>query len=139
MLSELEDDLSFVSVSGDVVGSNIKGRLLEGKTVSGDITLKNIEASQLRLKTVSGEVTAGGKFAADGSVKIKTLSGGIDLILPSDAGFEVSARSRSGSVSSTFDMKVQESSDSRLEAKAGSGGTQIDIGSFSGNIRIRKK
>jgi DUF4097 and DUF4098 domain-containing protein YvlB len=138
-LENLNDDLSFVGVSGDVVGSKIKGRLLEGKTVSGDITLKNIEASQLRLKTVSGEVTVGAKFAADGSVKIKTLSGGIDLLLPPDAGFDVSARSRSGSVRSEFDMKSQESSASRLEAKTGPGGTQIDLASFSGSIEIKKQ
>ena len=138
-LENLNDDLSFVGVSGDVVGSNIKGRLLEGKTVSGSITLKNIDASQVRLKTVSGEVTVTGKFAADGSVKVKTLSGDVDIRMPADAGFDVSARSRSGSVSSDFDMKISESSGSRLEAKAGPGGTQIDIGSFSGDIRIRKK
>ena len=138
-LEGLNDDLSFVGVSGDVMGSNIKGRLLEGKTVSGSITLTNLEAAQVRLKTVSGEVTLAGKFAADGSVKVKTLSGDVGIRMPADAGFDVSARSRSGSVSSQFDMKVQESSSSRLEAKAGPGGTQIDLGSFSGNIKIRKQ
>jgi DUF4097 and DUF4098 domain-containing protein YvlB len=138
-LSDLEDDLSFVAVSGDVVGGNIKGKLLEGKTVSGDITLKNVDASQLRLKTVSGEVSVGGKFAADGSVKIKTLSGNVDIRIPADTGFDVSARSRSGDVGSDFEMKVQESGEHQLEARAGRGGTQLDIGSFSGDIRIKKQ
>ena len=138
-LEDLNDDLSFVGVSGDVVGSNIKGKILEGKTVSGSITLSNIEAGQVRLKTVSGEVTLSGKFAADGSVKVKTLSGDIILRMPTDAGFDVSARSRSGDVSSDFEMKVQESGEHQLEARAGPGGTQLDIGSFSGDIRIRKQ
>lgn len=138
-LEDLNDDLSFVAVSGDVVGSNIKGKLLEGKTVSGSITLNNIEAGQVRLKTVSGEVTISGKFAADGSVKIKTLSGDIRLRIPADSGFDVSARSRSGDVGSDFAMKVQEAGEHHLEARAGSGGTQLDIGSFSGDIGIKKQ
>jgi len=138
-LADLKDDLSFVAVSGDVVGSNIKGKLLEGKTVSGDITLKNVDAGQVRIKTVSGEVSMGGKFAADGSVKIKTLSGNIDIHLPADSGFDVSARSRSGDVGSDFEMKVQEAGEHHLEARAGSGGTQLDIGSFSGDITIKKQ
>jgi len=138
-LSDLKDDLSFVGVSGDVVGSNIKGKILEGKTVSGSITLKNIDASQVRLKTVSGEVAISGKFAPDGSVKVKTLSGDIDLRMPTDAGFDVSARSRSGDVGTDFEMKVQESGEHQLEARAGSGGTLIDVGSFSGEIRIKKQ
>jgi len=138
-LSDLNDDLSFVGVSGDVVGSNIQGKILEGKTVSGSITLSNIEASQVRLKTVSGEVTLSGKFAPDGNVKVKTLSGDVVIRMPSDAGFDVSARSRSGDVGSDFEMKVQEAGEHSLEARAGPGGTQLDIGSFSGDIRIKKQ
>ena len=138
-LEDLKDDLSFKCISGDVVGNNIRGRLLEGKTVSGSITLENVDAGQVRLKTVSGDVTLGGKFAADGSVKAATLSGDVSLRLPADAGFDISARSRSGGVSSEFELKVREASSSRLEAKAGPGGTAIDIASFSGNIRINKQ
>ncbi len=138
-LQDLKDDLAFKNVSGDVVGSNISGKLLEGKTVSGTITLTNIDAGQVRLKSVSGDVTLKGKFAADGSVKISTLSGDISLVFPPKAGFDVSARSRSGDVSSDFDMKVGEGGEHRLEAKAGSGGTAIDLNSFSGDIRIKKQ
>jgi DUF4097 and DUF4098 domain-containing protein YvlB len=138
-LENLEGDLSFKGVSGDVVGRNIRGRLLEVKTVSGSITLTKVDAGQVRLKTVSGDVTLSGKFSADGSVKISTLSGDTSLVLPKEAGFDVSARSRSGGVRSEFELKVRESSDNRLEAKAGSGGTDIDISSFSGGIRIKKQ
>jgi DUF4097 and DUF4098 domain-containing protein YvlB len=138
-IQDLKDDLSLKTVSGEVVGSNISGKLLEGKTVSGSITLTKVDAGQVRLKTVSGEVTLDGKFAADGSVKISTLSGDISLVFPQKAGFDVSARSRSGDVSSDFDLKVEESGEHRLEAKAGSGGTDIDLNSFSGDIRIKKQ
>jgi DUF4097 and DUF4098 domain-containing protein YvlB len=138
-LENLKDDLSFKTVSGDVVGSNLQGRLLEGKTVSGSITLKNVDAGQVRLKTVSGDITLQGKFAADGSVKISTLSGETSLTLPPEAGFDVSARSRTGSVESDFELKVEESGEHQLEAKAGSGGTDIDLNSFSGDIQIKKQ
>jgi DUF4097 and DUF4098 domain-containing protein YvlB len=138
-LHQVGDDLEVKGVSGNVTAKSVQANMLEVKTVSGEIDLRSVKASQVRLKTVSGNIVLQGSLSSEGSLKASTFSGDASIILPADANFALSAKSRSGSVRSDFDLKVSEKSDSRIEGKAGSGGVDITLSSFSGDLRLKKE
>jgi hypothetical protein len=69
-------------------------------------------------------------------------SGEVDVTLPSNANFEVSAVSNSGEVQSDFDDPsvhlTNENGTGRLSGKVGNGGPKIHITTSYGTIYLRK-
>ncbi|MBW1811186.1 MAG: DUF4097 family beta strand repeat protein [Deltaproteobacteria bacterium] len=134
----IKKDIAVQTVSGDLKGRDIKGDLIEIQTVSGEVFLNNLEASQVRLKTVSGDLKIQGAFPAESSIKISTVSGDATLYLKPTAGFDVSLATRSGDFHSEFNLSEREGSQQKLNAKVGSGGTEITMTSLSGDLNIKK-
>lgn len=131
-------DLGVETVSGDVrVRGAIDGRI-RAEAVSGTLhlaggTLKTIEAT-----TVSGDVDVTGKLAAGGRVGIEALSGDVSLELSGPISARVSASSFSGSIRSSVGTaeKSEYGPGTSLEATAGDGDGQIELETFSGDIRL---
>lgn len=133
---DLKGDLEVKSVSGEVTVHDVVAGLVEIKTVSGDIDLRG-QLGQVRAKSHSGEIDLRGSLRADGGLQANSFSGDVAVLLPADAGFDLEASTRSGSVRVEHPLTGSEKSSMRASGRAGQGGPKLRLGSFSGDLRVR--
>ncbi len=139
--------------SGSIDASDIAGAF-EADTGSGRITLQQTAPGSVRVDTGSGgmelhgvrgslEAKAGsGTIQADGSPTgawtVHTGSGEVKLRLPSDAAFDLDARTSSGSISVDQPHTVQGSIGRKeVRGRVGGGGVPVEVETGSGDIQIR--
>ncbi len=89
------------TVNGDVRARDLDGDL-DLQTVNGKIEARGVRRS-LHAETVNGNVTAEAIAASRGaSFELETVNGAVNLTLPKDARFDLSASTMHGSIASTF-------------------------------------
>ncbi|MBU4331458.1 MAG: DUF4097 domain-containing protein [Acidobacteria bacterium] len=142
-------DLKIRNVVGDVDGDTVSGSVfIEGvkgsvsaKTISGDTVLSGIEdATTVKASSLSGSVQYEGDILSGGSYSFKAHSGRVVLDLPSDAAFDLSATTFSGSIRSDFEITMSgQISKKSIRGAVNGGGAEVKANSFSGSIHIRKK
>ncbi|MFC2166356.1 DUF4097 domain-containing protein [Acidobacteriota bacterium] len=133
-------DVKLHSVSGNVIANAIKGNV-KADTVSGSVMLTNITGSdEIEASTISGKVKYEGDFDSSGYYHLKTHSGRVEFIVPSNAAFDLEARTFSGSINSDFDITVRgKISKKSLSGSVNGGGAEVELNTFSGNVYIKKK
>ena len=128
--------------SGDVIISNMKGEV-EVKNCQ-DIKLKNV-SGPLVLSTISGNIDLEfSDMSKDRPVSINSVSGEIDVTLPSKAGVDVEMETISGGIYSDFDFSSDKKTLRRIggnniKGQLNGGGVDFKITNVSGNIYLRKK
>ena len=154
--SETDVDSDIGSVSGDVTLRGISASSLSLSTVSGDLRVTNANCNHAELKSVSGDVLYEANLDGDGRYELKSHSGDLELVLPSGAGFELEAKTFSGSIRSDFDMDIEDDDDSDedddrrrrrrrrrrnkdIRATIGDGSARVEVSTFSGDISIRER
>lgn len=128
------------SVSGDLHITGAEGELV-AETVSGNLQLDGGKFSLLRLKSISGDMRAAVTLTDRARVTGETLSGGIVLSLPHElSGVAVlSSFSGDAQLDGLQPVEAREKSKKR-EYQWGSGdGVQVNLSSFSGDIRVQRK
>lgn len=130
--------VSASTVSGDV---RVSGTTLEVRatTVSGDARVEDVRAQdRVRVTSVSGDVTARLATLAQGTdLELKSVSGDIELSLPSTAGFTVSMSTVSGDLTSDFPLQMRGRFNRRsINATVNDGGSDLDVSTVSGDVRI---
>jgi len=106
------------------------------ETGSGGIEMRGVHGS-IHARAASGHILAEG--IPTGEWRLQTASGGVTLQLPSGAGFELDARTGSGSVSvsATHELIVSGTLNRHeLRGKAHGGGPLISASTSSGSIRV---
>jgi hypothetical protein len=157
----MQADASVQSVSGDISVRDYSGHLTV-RSVAGDIEIirpsGNVEAdsitgnlhfvspatTHLRASTTSGHILYEGNFASRGEYILSAYSGDLDIVCPSSASYELSAKTLKGKVINTMPMTHRRESASSQDARRSLLGTYnsagkatLELTSFSGNIRIR--
>jgi DUF4097 and DUF4098 domain-containing protein YvlB len=139
--------------SGSIRATDVAGGF-DGHTGSGHITLEQTAAGSVHADTGSGgmelrgvrgslDAEAGsGTITAEGnptgSWTVHSGSGSIHLRLASDAGFDLDARTSSGSISVSQPVTVQGSMGRKeLRGKVHGGGVPLEVETGSGNIEIQ--
>jgi len=135
----LRGSLDLGTVSGDLLLTDVEGDVLEASAVSGDVELERIRVREVSAETVSGNVTFSGPIDGGGVYDLKTLSGDVIMTLPRQPDAKVSAVTFSGDLESAFPINAgSRSRRHRFSATWGAGTAQVDLESFSGDIRIRE-
>ena len=107
---------------------------VSAKTGSGSIHLHHVKGG-VEAHTGSGDIKVDGEATANWT--LRSGSGTIELRLPSQAAFDVDARSSSGSVSVNHPVTVQGTlKRNHIQGKVGNGGVLISMETGSGDIRI---
>jgi hypothetical protein len=144
------------TVSGDIDASNIQpentGDAFEALTTSGEIRLDRIGQSSLVARTTSGSMSLVGPLARGGSYQFNTTSGDVTLIIPGDSSFRITASIHHGNLVTDFNFKSASESTSastgplnildkkgRFAGVYGTGDASLDLISFSGTVRLRRK
>lgn len=130
------------SVSGDVILTDVTGKIVEAVTVSGNVELRNVNADEVVAETVSGDVDFSGEIRKNGDYDMKTLSGDVIMRIPKNTGAQVSGATFSGDFHTSFPITTKTTSRytrrARLDGTIGDGSARIRVESFSGDVELRE-
>ena len=124
------------TVSGSI--STGKTGNLDVSSTSGSITFV-FDGQDLEARTVSGSIQ--GKIdslARDGSVRLHSVSGSIEMDAFAALDASVSLHSLSGAVSCDFPLSATDQKRNALEGRIGSGAARLEATTTSGPITIRR-
>ena len=130
-----------VTIAGPVEVMCSRGRIDVANT-QGSIELMNVEGDVDAVATTS-TVRFTGRLR-NGRYLLKSMSGRVEMILPSDTkGFDAVLSSYLGVVETDFPFGVvgtaaPDHSERRLAGKFGNGGPQVTLDSFEGLVRLTK-
>jgi hypothetical protein len=132
--------LRATSVSGDVSVSGVQGDDVHASSVSGEVTMQHIRARSVYGHSVSGDVSAQvDALSGRGDLSFKTVSGDVRLELPKTFDADLSMSTVSGHMDTDYPLTLNgRMSRNRIEARIGEGGRNLDIGTVSGNVRLRR-
>ncbi|CAM5237114.1 DUF4097 family beta strand repeat-containing protein [Rhodanobacter lindaniclasticus] len=139
-LSGQADKASLQTVSGEILAPAL-GHTAKLETISGRIQVGGGPWQALTLSTVSGNVQLSGALAPGGSIDVDSMSGDVQLRLPTDTSAKLHASSFSGGLRSDFGKPVEadRGPGSALDTSLGAGNGKIHVETFSGDLRVRRQ
>jgi DUF4097 and DUF4098 domain-containing protein YvlB len=147
------DDVRATSVSGNVTVTNAKGDVL-AHSVSGNVEVRNpggrVDANtssgtvnvrdadgDVKAHATAGRVTVHGNPSGNSYWDLKTVSGTVDISVPSNASFHLSAGAVTGQISAQIPIMIEEQGKHSLRAHMGDGGGRVEIHTVSGAIELQ--
>jgi DUF4097 and DUF4098 domain-containing protein YvlB len=128
-------------ISGEISLANIRGRI-EIRSTSANIQLRNLDSREVQVNNASGNIYFEGKLYQDGRYSFESFSGEITVLIPADSGFNLTARTHSGSINTEFPVQLAPGSSlggvRNLRGVVGNGGPEIITVGFSGSIFLKK-
>lgn len=119
----------------DRLGGEVRAR-----TVNGGIEAEALQASTVDAATVNGgvRVALARPLAADGSVSLEAVNGGVALALPADSRATISARVTNGGINTSgLDLAVTgEQTRRRMDGTLNGGGARVSLETTNGGVRI---
>ena len=151
--SDIGEDIQASSASGSVTVSNIKGDVrisalsgstqiskpggrVDADTASGSVQVEGA-TRDVKAHAASGRVEVQGNPGASSYWDLKTVSGLVQLGVPSDANFHLSAEAVSGEIKADVPIIIEEQGKHSLRARVGTGGGRVEVHTVSGEIRVR--
>jgi hypothetical protein len=132
------------TVSGSVVATDLRTRGLDAASVSGAVRLDRVDALRVVGRSVRGGVEFHGPLTAGGRFEFTSHSGDVRLRLPAGAGFDLTADSFSGRLTTDFPVTLRSTRSSRgasrgVRGVAGDGAAELVVRSFSGSVTIGRQ
>jgi hypothetical protein len=120
------------NIAGAVVANDLESEALVS-TVAGNVTVETTEIADA--STVAGNITASiGRADWGRGLAFTTVSGSVDVEVPSNTNANVSANTASGTITSDFPLS---GTGGLQTGTLGTGGPLVTLISISGNIRLR--
>jgi len=135
-------EMSLESISGEI---NAEGKAteIEAESVSGSIVLKYETFLDASVETVSGSIRMVGDLDPKSRISCDVVNGSVTLVVPANVSAEFEASTFNGRISNDFGQKANRTSKyapgKELEFTNGDGDAQVELNSFNGDIKIRKK
>ena len=146
-INENKDNEAYVATFDDsgsevVIDANFKKEYLDKRhncintEISWEIFIP--ENAVFSVKTINGNIIIAGKTS---EIKAKTISGFVDLTVPTNVKADLSCKTISGTIYSNHDFAFngsKKSFNSSINEKINGGGRSIDIETISGDIFFRE-
>lgn len=131
-------DVTVESVSGDVMLSRARGKLVRLKTISGDINANGLQAGVVQAETVSGDMDAGllGRF--DGTLTTNTVSGDVSLRVSQSSSFRFTLGTQSGDLDCHLTAHDTSKTDTLMTGAIGGGDGTVTIHTRSGDVSLKE-
>jgi hypothetical protein len=136
-VSNVIGDVKYKTTSGSINADELDGEA-SASTVSGSINISGnyLKASDFHSTSGSMNISAA-KIDNSGTYKLSSVSGEINITLPQDAGFDIDARSTSGTIRNEFEITDDKGSGKKiLIGTVGEGGASFNMHTVSGGINI---
>lgn len=140
------------SVDAPVTLTKVRSQHIEVVSNGGKVQLTNVTGPAVTVKTDSGEITYDGDFAGGGDYSLVNNTGNINVNLPANASVDLAARTFKGTVQNDFPLQSQASVNpiprganantyvgGTSKVTSNSGLSSVQLNSFSGTIRVRKR
>jgi hypothetical protein len=148
------------TVNGPITLTNVKNAYVEVTSVTGSISMTDVSGPKIAASTGSGKLHFAGDCAGGGTYSLTNHAGDTEVILPTSASVDVSARSLKGRVLNQFPFQSNhKDTASSANANTGSSGpnaltlddgrafmgtsnsgaSSIRVNSLSGTITVRKQ
>ncbi len=148
-LEAVSGDIHAQNVTGDAYLTGVSGRIeaegirgsIKATVVSGRIELRDVsEADNVHANSVSGSIVYEGQINRGGRYTLTGHSGSVEMIIPSDSGFDFEATTFSGRIQSDFEIKVSGLMNKRkISGVVNNGGAVVKLTTFSGNVYLKKR
>jgi DUF4097 and DUF4098 domain-containing protein YvlB len=135
-VSDIKGDVRINSLSGSTQVFKPGGRV-EADTASGSVEVQGA-LSDVKAHAASGTVDVRGNPASNSYWDLKTISGVVQLGIPTDANFHLSAEAVSGNIRADVPIIIEEQGKHSLRARVGNGGARVEVHTVSGEIRVGK-
>jgi len=152
-LQNLGDDARVSSASGGIEVNSVKGDLrahalsasinitgpggrVEAETVSGSVTVVGAN-NDVKASSASGGIKVAGNPSGNSYWHLKTVSGSVEVSVPRDAGFHLSAEAVSGEIRTDLPIVIEDHDKHSLRAHFGTPGGRVEVRTISGGIRVQ--
>lgn len=136
-VEDLEGRIRLSSMDGDVTLSGASGDI-DIDATDGAITMLEIEATTVVANTVDGDIWFDGVLQPRGSYFLSTHDGDVTVSIPEESDAQVRMARHDGDFLSDFPMTLQRlPMGRRVEFTLGSGGADLQIEAFDGDIALR--
>jgi DUF4097 and DUF4098 domain-containing protein YvlB len=138
-VQRVNGNLTIENTNGPVTATAVKGDA-SAKTSFASATLEEISGS-IRVDNQNGavQVSAGRTSPGCKSISLKTSFSPIQVRLPADAGYDVTARTSFGHITSELPVTASGAlGGDSLNGKIGNGGCPLSLTDSNGNIEILK-
>jgi DUF4097 and DUF4098 domain-containing protein YvlB len=133
-------ELDLLTYKGTISVANLNGPVRARTTTEGDIRFANIRSQKVEGHSISGNVFFEGETLPGGEYKFKSFSGKIDLTLPPDSDFRLSATSSAGVIDlGGFPLKFDRQTNQLIEAACRTGKAKVSLWTQEGNIHLHRK
>jgi DUF4097 and DUF4098 domain-containing protein YvlB len=122
------------AVSGNVDVKNPGGRV-DADTSSGTVDIRDADGD-VKAHATAGRVTVNGNPSGNSYWDLKTVSGSVDIAVPSSASFHLSAGAVTGQIRAQIPIMIEEQGKHSLRAHMGDGGGRVEIHTVSGAIEV---
>jgi DUF4097 and DUF4098 domain-containing protein YvlB len=130
------------SVNGPVTVTGASGEV-DASTVNGQLQVSGGTFARGHLETVNGGIRFEGDLAVHGVLDVESVSGGVELVLPTGAAADFTISTFSGSIENelgpTMDRTGHAPGEKELSFTSGAGGATVTVHTLSGSINIRKR
>ena len=149
----LGDDIRISSASGSIDVNSVKGDLrahalsgsininspggrVEADTASGAVTVEGA-SNDVKAGSASGRIRVAGNPTGNSYWHLKTVSGSVDVSVPKDAGFHLSAEAVSGQIRTDLPIVIEDQDKHSLRAHVGTPGGRVEVRTVSGGIHVQ--
>ncbi len=135
-VSNVQGDVNINVLSGAAQVAKLGGRV-EATTGSGSIEIEGAK-SDVKIRAASGRVIVQGDPGTNSYWNLNTVSGPVQLSVPQNANFHLSAEAVSGEIRADIPIVIEEQGKHSLRARMGDGGGRVEVRTVSGEIHLTR-
>jgi len=124
----VNEGVSLVDVDGEI----------NAESVNGEVVLKKIRSGQVECSSVNGDLDYDGELRDGGRYSFSTHNGAITVSLPAKPSVDITVSTFNGEFESAYPVSFTRQHGKRFRFTLGSGGADLELESFQGNIRLRR-
>jgi DUF4097 and DUF4098 domain-containing protein YvlB len=142
-ISTASGEISIADVKGEVKASAASGSIrvaqpgdrVEVSSASGSIDITGA-TNDVKVHAISGSINVAGDPSANRLWEIKTVSGSVDMRVPTNASFLLTAEATSGDIRTNIPVILEEQGKHSLRAHTGSSSGRIEVHTVSGGVNV---
>ena len=134
-VNTVKGDLRVHALSGSIIIKSPGGRV-EAETASGSVQVLGAN-NDVKASSASGGLTVQGNPSGNSYWHLRTASGSVDVSVPRDAGFHLSAEAMSGRIRTDLPIVIEDQDKHSLRARIGNPGGRVEIRTASGGIHVQ--
>ena len=134
VVTDVKGDLKVSAASGSIRVTNPNDRV-EASSASGAIEISGAK-NDLKVHAISGSVSVTGD-PANHYWELKSVSGSVDIHVPPNAGFLLTAETTSGGIRTNIPVILEEQGKHSLRAHIGSSSGRIEVHTVSGGVDVQ--